>query len=167
MKKTFFLFLVAIAIFHTGFLPLKRARYKVPIQMTCEFNPIGIDSVYADWDGEMFNYSIKYCSQAFNADARYVKFELVFVDSVGNILQETADGPKLGKENNLKKFHTVSVGIAQEPYDCIIKWFYKDVNAEELIPSKSDPNVTYRVIPKEETWQLVSIRALKLFRYRK
>lgn len=160
MKK---LLIILLVIFTANVS--SHAQHITRLKMTCEDAQVGIDSVISSYKDGMFNYTIKWCSKTPPSDRRYIKFELMLVDAEGNILKQTADGTYVGKGSKLKGTHTAGVPIETAPYDCIIKWFYKDTSTkgETTTVLADGSTLSERDSSKDPEYDLVSIRRLKLF----
>lgn len=170
MKKFLPLCVVSLICFSFAFTTIS-PTYKVKLGYTCQNMPVAVDSFQARLTGETFQYQIKYCSAPFSTKERYVKFELMFVDKNGNILDKSTDGPALSKTGKLSGVYETSKPLTVEPYDCILSWWYKDVTVSDNdYAEASAPDGTVyreRSTEKDPQWRLVATRSLKLFSNKK
>lgn len=175
MKKFFSIVCLSVVLLITfAFTPdpaVAIKTYNAKLGYTCENMQVAIDAVTGTYDGSVFNYNITYCSQAFTAKERYVKFTMMFVDKNGNIIKETSTGPVLNANSKLSDIHSAGVGLSEEPYDCIISWFYKDMTIPESAYTEViQPDGTVakeRDDRKDSQWIICTIRSLKLYKNNK
>src|SRR5437773_2659890 len=99
MKKFVSLFLPAtmLCLAFTTHRVIQKT-YAVKLGYTCKDLPVAVDSLCASYDGSMFKYHITYCSQAFTAKERHIKFTVIFLDKDGNILQKISTDQVLKKD---------------------------------------------------------------------
>lgn len=164
MKK-FIVSFVTILLF-CAFKPATTIQhYTANLGYTCSEMPVAVSAMSGSWDGIDFNYEINYCSSSFSSKERYVKFTLMFIDKEGNILKETSTGPVLNNEKSkLSDVHIAGTGLSQEPYDCLISWFYKDVNADYETITQPDGTVVKSRSTAKDEWKIINTRSLKLFK---
>lgn len=166
MKKFFpiALLLSVVVVFFSSFKTKPAPKnYAVKLGYTCETMQVAVDSVFGSFNGSEFEYRIKYCSQKFTAPERYIKFTLQFVDRDGNVLAKTSTGPVLNNKQ-LSGCHIGSVPVGAEPYDCIISWSFKDVTGGYKEVTEPDGTVIKQRDAKNDVWQLMSVRSLKLYK---
>lgn len=152
MKKAVFLCILVGCYSFTTLV--KTTTYRVKLGYNCETQPIAVDSVVAVYDGQNFTYRIDWCSKPVTDPTikRNIIFEMVFSDSLGNIIDKIAEGPVLTSKSKFSGKSLAGLTMRQKPYDAIITVSYVDTEIS------GDENTC------ETQYKIIKIRSLRLYK---